>query len=84
MHTTLSHGQVPGNHGQEIESVIAEMMSGQGYDGVKIYWEEEKDFWSVLKQTFQGRDVFLPPKSGGGVKVIEHRLKCLWNKTFLI
>jgi len=46
MHTTLtlSHGQVPGNHGQEIESVIAEMMSGQGHDGVKIYWEEEKDF----------------------------------------
>lgn len=44
MHTTLSHGQVPGNHGQEIESFIAEMMSGQGYDGVKIYWEEEKDF----------------------------------------
>lgn len=36
MHTTLSHGQVPGNHGQEIESVIAEMMSGQGHDGVKI------------------------------------------------
>ena len=51
--------------GQEIESVIAEMMSGQGRDGVKIYWEEEKDFWSVLKQTFQGRDVFLPPKRGG-------------------
>lgn len=65
MHTTLSHGQVPGNHGQEIESVIAEMMSGQGHDGVKIYWEEEKDFLSVLKQTFQGRDVFLPPKRGG-------------------
>ena len=64
MHTTLSHGLVPGNHGQEIESVIAEMMSGQGHDGVKIYWEEEKDFLSVLKQTFQGRDV-LPPKRGG-------------------
>lgn len=31
----------------------------------EIYWEEEKDFWSVLKQTFQGRDVFLPPKRGG-------------------
>ena len=44
MHITLSHGQVPGNHGQEIESAIAEMMSGQGHDGVKIYWEEEKDF----------------------------------------
>lgn len=68
MHTTLSHGQVPGNHGQEIESVIAEMTSGQGHGGVKIYWEEEKDFWSVLKQTFQGRDVFLPPKRGEGLR----------------
>lgn len=67
MHTTLSHGQVPGNHGQEIESVIAEMMSGQGHDGVKIYWEEEKDFLSVLKQTFQGRRLSSAEERGKGL-----------------
>ena len=65
MRTSISPGQVSGNHGQEVESVVVEIMSGQGNDGVEIYWEVEKDFWSVLKQTVSKGDVLLPPKWEG-------------------